>query len=101
MKLAKDYIATNPEFLKNPGAEAMAELEKEAAGMIVPACPFCGGDAEIQIGSIYHDALVLAVACSSCGIGTKRLIQGQMVNGKCYSLTDRLNQAAAMWGRRV
>lgn len=100
MKLAKNYIV-DPYFLEQLGAEALAQLDKEAAGMDVPSCPFCGGDAEIEIGFVYQNFPVLAVACSSCGIGTKRLMQGQMANGKYYSLTDRLNQAADMWRRRV
>lgn len=101
MKFLKDYAVMNPEFQVNPGPEAMAKLSEEVAAVEVPACPFCGGEAAIQLGSMYRQVILLAVTCSACGARSKMLAPGQTWTGKTVTLSDVLAQAVELWSRRV
>lgn len=99
MRLKKDYIK-NPIYKKDFGAEAIAQLEEEAAAIPAEACPFCGGDPVIELGFFYTANKTVRVMCSSCKIGTAPKIDGATVWGVNYTVLDCLAAAAAEWNRR-
>lgn len=99
MRFAEDYVKRIPELLKNP--EEWEQLKQDAAAITVPSCPCCGGEAVIKLATIYHESIVLYIACSSCGIQTKNSIAGQVWTGEYFTLSDVLAKAAALWSRRV
>ncbi len=74
------------------GQAALAGLERRAAELRLPTCPFCGGGAQV---SFWTDGaqLCAAVRCGKCGAST------QTVNG--LPSTGALLAACALrWSRR-
>lgn len=101
MRLIKDLTAsTKRDVREQVGAEEMDAFEELLANTSVPNCPFCRGEAVLELYSVLT-SVGISICCESCRIKTRRFLHGQMANGRYYSLSDRLNQAAALWSRRV
>ena len=96
----KDYRA-HPNMIKLVGMRQLDELESTAEALPALACPFCGGDPEVQLAITYGEYISVYVTCSSCGIRTARLLEGRTITGNDYSLQDRLLEAVQLWSRRV
>ena len=99
MRLIQDFHGKD-EIRKDVGAEEMDAFEELLANTSVPNCPFCGGEAVLELYYVFK-SVGMSICCESCRIKTRRLAQGQMANGKFFSLSDRLVQSAAAWSRRV
>lgn len=96
----KDY-RYNPTMINLVGMSQLEELERTAGAVPALPCPFCGGDPEVQLGITFRDIVYTYVTCSSCGVRTARLLEGQTITGNNYTLQDRLQEAVRIWSRRV
>lgn len=100
MRLSRDY-RDNPNILSIIGEAQLAELERTADATPALPCPFCGGEPETALYILYGQAVSIAISCSTCKIGTPKLLEGQTAKGNTYSLQDRLQQAITLWNRRA
>ncbi len=97
MKLS--YI---PQPWQNEG-EARAtirEAKQVAATATASPCPFCGGEAEINLYWLLNLSAGVSIRCTQCKCSTTKYAIGTMITGKSYTTADRIKQAAAAWNRR-
>lgn len=100
MRFRKDYTQ-NPDLVKEIGGEILAQLKDQAAETPAKACPFCGGEAVVEVGFIYGTLPTVRVMCSDCHIGTATAAAGfNFFTGEYTTIAEDLAEAAAKWNRR-
>lgn len=99
MKMCHSFIRM-PSYYGTP-EEDVELLVAEAEKITGKSCPFCGGEARVQLNWIYTNDPVVSIKCDSCGCQTSRFAVGKMANGNEYTIIDRLYQALNKWNERV
>ena len=86
--------------------DALAAVKYHAEALELPPCPFCGGVAQVGLGSINCMSYVL-IRCSKCGSSTKPISAGphepqENDNPQLWGANVRtaITAAAARWSRR-
>ena len=85
----------NPALVKCLGGpDYLADLQKRAAALQLPPCPFCGGSAHVHI-ALLGQAPKCAICCTSC-----RATTSVEPSRPCMTISEALTTVAAYWNRR-
>ena len=82
------------------GQEALKEIKTQVEMLELPACPFCGSEAVVGLGSAYGQ-LTVAVECSRCHSRTVFSEPSyNYLTGRQTTIHDAVDDVARRWSRR-
>ena len=90
----------NPALIRYIKKEGLAEIRAAADQTAAALCPCCAGTAALRV-VLLTGAAAVQIVCDRCGLRTSPAIIGTMGDGKHYTATDRIREAAARWNRRA
>lgn len=99
-KLKYDYATTGHVVGALGGLEALEAVKTQVEALNLPACPFCGGEAVVVLGSAFGQPTV-AVECCRCHIRTISFGPSyDYVTETMRTMHDSINTAARQWCQR-
>lgn len=98
--LKYDYRTTAHVVDALGGLEALEAVEHRVEALTLPACPFCGEEAVVALGSMCAVPYAL-IECRRCHGGTLRISAGyDLFKERNTTIFDALARAVARWSRR-
>lgn len=99
-RLKYDYSGEKHLVATLGGPAVLEAVKAQVEGVDIPACPFCGGEAVVELGMMFTLSCV-SIECSHCHNRTMRVATGvDVLTQKSVSIHDAVANAIRRWSRR-